>query len=60
MPNSESQATQRSLTDADIEALLEAAEYRFYRNLGKGFWDVLWKAIIVLLVGLAAWGSYHK
>ncbi len=31
----------RTLTDADIQAVLNAAEQRFYLNLGKGFWRVV-------------------
>lgn len=50
----------RKLTEADVQAILDAAEDRFYNNLGKGLWDLVWKTIIVILVGIAAWGAYHR
>lgn len=50
----------RNLTDADIEAVLDAFEKRFYLNIGKGFWSVVWKAILILLASIAAYGAYHK
>lgn len=49
----------RTLTDADIDAILEAAERKFYTNLGKGFWKVIWGVILLGLVGVAAVG-YHR
>lgn len=51
---------ERNLTEQDVEAIIDAFESRFYRNLGKGLWDVVWKALVAILIGLAAWGSYHK
>jgi hypothetical protein len=50
----------RNLTEQDVEAILDAFEKRFYLNLGKGFWSVAWKAIVVILMGIAAYGAYHK
>lgn len=50
----------RTLTDADIEAILEAAKSRFYKDLGKGFWGIVWKAVLVVLIGIAAHGYYTK
>lgn len=46
----------RTLTDADVEAILEQAEKRFYSNLGKGVWGLVWKALILALVAIAATG----
>lgn len=50
----------RSLTDKDIEAVLDAFEERFYVNIGKGMWSIAWKAILVVLASIAAYGAYHK
>ncbi len=50
----------RTLTDADIQAVLNAAEQRFYLNLGKGFWRVVWGVILVFLIGVAAVGHFGK
>ncbi|BBB61185.1 hypothetical protein UNDKW_2912 [Undibacterium sp. KW1] len=51
----------RLLTDADVKAVVDALENRivdrFYSDLGKGVWSVVWKAIIIFLVGLAAAGA---
>lgn len=46
----------RTLTDADVEAILEQAEKRFYSNLGKGVWGLVWKALILAAVAIAATG----
>jgi hypothetical protein len=52
---------QRNLTDADVEAIVTKGEEvilaRFYRNLGMGLWSIIWKAVVVSLIGLAAYGS---
>ncbi|MFZ3001587.1 MAG: hypothetical protein WA071_14770 [Undibacterium umbellatum] len=51
----------RKLTDEDVKAVVEALENRivarFYTDLGKGVWSVVWKALIVVLIGLAAAGA---
>ena len=48
----------RTLTDKDIELLSAALETRltnkFYRDLGKGFWGLVWKALLGFLVFVAA------
>jgi hypothetical protein len=50
----------RILSDADAEAIAAALEKRledrFMVNLGKGVWALIWKAAIVLLVAIAAYG----
>ena len=51
------QREDRSLTDADIEALAKALKNEFYTNLGKGVWALVWKAIMVAVVGVAAYGT---
>lgn len=53
-------STERNLTESDVDAILDAFEKRFYSNLGKGVWSAAWKVIVVGLIGLAAYGSYHK
>lgn len=47
----------RTLTDADVEAILAAFEKRFYLNLGKGVWSHLWKIIMAGAFGLAGYGA---
>ena len=54
--------TDRNLTDDDVKAVVDALEKRmterFYNDLGKGVWSLVWKVIVVTLVGLAAYGSF--
>jgi hypothetical protein len=51
----------RKLTDADIDAIVDRLETkvteRFYGDLGRGVWGVVWKAIVLAIVGIAAYGS---
>jgi hypothetical protein len=51
----------RTLTDEDVQAITDSMEARmaarFYGDLGKGVWSLAWKAIIVAIVGIAAYGS---
>jgi hypothetical protein len=59
--NTPNQPDQRTLTDADIEAIVNKAEQvilaRFYRNLGMGLWSMAWRAVVVAIVGIAAYGA---
>lgn len=52
---------QRSLTDADVEAIAAVLEKRlvsrFYGNLGRGVWAWAWKLILIVIIGLAAAGA---
>lgn len=52
---------ERNLTDADVRAIVDEMEERmtarFYGDLGRGVWAVIWKAIIMAMIGLAAYGS---
>lgn len=60
---------QRTLTDADIEALTlklteplsEALRKKwittFYQDLGKGVWALVWRAIVLAIVLIAAYGA---
>lgn len=51
----------RTLSDADVEAIAKVLETRlsnkFYRDLGRGFWGIVWKAILGFLVFVAAQGA---
>ncbi len=53
--------SERSLTDKDVDAIVDALENRltekFYRDMGKGFWGVIWKAILGALFFVAAYGA---
>lgn len=53
----------RTLTDADVEALADALKDRikeeFYTDLGRGVWSVAWKGIVLMLIGLAYYGAKH-
>ena len=55
---------ERSITDADAEAIATALEAkmvkRFYLDLGKGVWDLAWKAICASAVALAIYGAFLK
>lgn len=51
----------RVLTDEDVTAIATELEKRltdnFYKDLGKGVWGLAKKAMLVVLVGLAAYGA---
>lgn len=53
--------SERHLTDDDVDAIVNALTARvkqeFYADLGRGVWSLAWKAIVAVLVGLAAYGS---
>lgn len=58
----------RSLTDEDAKAIAAALAdemedrlvKRFYHNLGRGLWGLIWKGILLLMLGLAAYGGFQK
>lgn len=54
----------RRLTDDDVQAIVDAAEARiisnFYGNIGRGLWGLVWKAILVGAIALAAYGALGK
>lgn len=56
--------SERSLTDADIEALSDAllarAKREFYTDLGRGFWALAWRGAVVGLLAVAAYGAVHR
>lgn len=51
----------RQLSDSDVAAIVDALEERltskFQRSLGKGVWDLCWKAIVWAVVFVAAYGA---
>ena len=53
----------RNLTDADVEAIADALEQRLtanlYANIGKGVWALFQKAVIGVIVVVAAYGYYR-
>ena len=54
----------RTLTEDDVEAVvvrLEARlEERFFSNLGKGVWAILWRACIVIILGITVLGAIKR
>ncbi len=55
---------ERSLTDADVVAIVDAIEKRatekFYRDLGKGLWGIVWRGLIGVALVVAAWGAARQ
>lgn len=53
---------QRKLTDEDIHALVDELEARlerkFYLNLGRGIWSIVWRSFVAVALFLVAVGSY--
>lgn len=52
----------RTLTDEDVEAITDALEARistrFYGDIGKGIWGLVWRAVILAMVSIAAYGAF--
>lgn len=57
----EEERRQRTLTDADVEALTEALRQKwiraFYQDLGKGVFALVWRAVVVAMIAIAAYGA---
>lgn len=53
----------RTLTDADVEAVADALEKRlvekFYADLGRGVWGYVRKAIVIVVLAVVVAGAYH-
>lgn len=51
----------RALTDEEVEAiadkLLEKVEAKVYHDMGKGIWGIVSKALLAIMLGLAAYGA---
>ena len=52
----------RNLTDADVEAIADALEERLtanlYNNIGRGVWALFQKAVIGVIITVAAYGYF--
>ena len=52
----------RNLTDGDVNAIVDALEQRvterFYRDLGRGLWAYAWRALMLAIVSIAAYGAW--
>ena len=52
------------LTDEEIKKIAAELESRlvsrFYLNVGKGFWALVWRGIIMLALALAVYGAFHS
>jgi hypothetical protein len=55
--------SERTLTDADVQAIVSAFEARmtekFYRDLGKGMLGLVWKGLLGAMLFVAAYGAYR-
>lgn len=62
MTYSEDERRRQILSDTDVERITSELEKRllsrFYLNVGKGIWGLAWKAILLLLLVLAAYGAF--
>jgi len=51
----------RQLSDSDVIAIVDALEERltdkFYRDVGKVFWGLVWKAILSTAMFIATYGA---
>lgn len=51
----------RKLSEEDVTAVVDELERRiverFFSNVGKGVWNLVWRGLIVLMVVLAAYGA---
>ena len=51
----------RLLTDEDVQAITDALEQRvverFYGDLGKGVWTLVWRPIVLGILAVAVYGS---
>jgi hypothetical protein len=56
MDEEKTETTERTLTDADVDAVLDRAFDRLSSAVGGGVLALVWKAVIIGLIGLAAYG----
>lgn len=51
----------RNLTDEDVQAIVKGLETRvvnkFYGDFGKGVWSLVWKALIMAVLFITAYGA---
>lgn len=54
----------RTLTDEDIEAIVNAAQTRLvrevYQAMGRGLFGAAWKMLLTLALALAAYGGFSE
>jgi hypothetical protein len=54
---------ERKLSDHDISALADEIEKRvlsrFYSDLGRGVWGLVWRALVIAIITVAAYGSLN-
>ena len=54
----------RTLTDEDIEAIVDAARERMvrevYQAMGRGLFGAAWKMLLTLALALAAYGGFTE
>jgi len=54
----------RNLTNDDVKALADEMEARlvsrFYSNLGRGVWELAWKAAVLCIVAVAVYGAFQN
>lgn len=59
-PQTPERRHERTLSDSDIEAIVEKTSdvlmQKFYTNLGRGIWAVVWKAVVLGALALATYG----
>jgi hypothetical protein len=55
-------ARESMLSDHDVQRIAEELErrltQRFYLNIGKGFWALAWKGIMLMALAIAAYGAF--
>jgi len=51
----------RNLTEEDVNAVVDELERRiverFFSNVGKGVWNLVWRALVVVMAVIAAYGA---
>jgi len=50
----------RSLSDEDVKALIDELESRLEQHVGQGLLSLLWKAAILGVLIVIAWGMNSK
>ncbi|WP_028534229.1 hypothetical protein [Paludibacterium yongneupense] len=53
----EGSESERTLTDADVDAVLDRAFDRLRNAVGGGVLSLVWRALIICFIGLAAYGA---
>lgn len=48
--------SERTLTDADVDAVLDRAFDRLRNAVGSGVLALAWRAVVIGIIGLAAYG----